>query len=700
MFGSNALSGYFRLSYLGGVTYEPSVSAVRHAATVRTRFVRFDVTPRSVIGHGRITVSGQLQEQAPGWRRLGSEPIKILIQPHGSTTWYWYKKLRTSSSGQFRMSFPDPVTANWAVLYGGDSQHLASVSNVIHVLASGTASAQRSALARRFLAGQQVRLPGSAAPMGWSHQVPVRPATPASGTILVTASSPASSVGQLAVTFNAPSNIAGFTAHILTGQGTDVLDLPQSAFTLTSGTAQAGIWTVTKAISQQQLLLGSYQVTVDATDSGADQITGVPAGPLNYLIQPTVTLSANPTAISNAQPTATLSGTVTGRWPDGSTGPIADLPVYSTGPSPNAPTDASGDFSFTVGIGGTFSVYVQGGQVAYATSPPVTITANSTPTAVTATLSTSTTSYGKTVTVSGTLTDKPGSVWQPLRGVQVVVSVPGYPQSAPVTDSAGHYSATFTALYGGSVPVDFNAVATGDFATYPWLNPAQVTTRNLTTILPTSITQFSASVDPQGFVSVSGCVGIESLPYNTAFYGRNPVAIQYSTRPSGPWKLLGKISQLGTNDTNCGIAELEASFAGSFPARLARAYYRAYFPGDSVQLWEPSASAARLAWKYLTMVSSFKVSPRRVAAGGHVAISGALLQQTSGWRAFAHQQILIIYRRPGQKTWFWIVRTTTSSDGRFSATIKDTFSATWSAYYAGDSTHYFCSPPGVFVRVG
>ncbi len=26
--------------------------------------------------------------------------------------------------------------------------------------------------------------------------------------------------------------------------------------------------------------------------------------------------------------------------------------------------------------------------------------------------------------------------------------------------------------------------------------------------------------------------------------------------------------------------------------------------------------------------------------------------------------------------------------------------AYWSAYYSGDATHFFCSPPGVYVKAG
>jgi hypothetical protein len=525
------------------------------------------------------------------------------------------------------------------------------------------------------------------------------PAARAAGSISVTASSPAASVGQLKLTFAATSAVNGFTAHIITSHGTDVLNLPQSGFSLTSGTAQSGTWTVNAPITEQQLALGSYQVTVDATDSGGDSISGAAAGTLGYLIEPTVTATASPTTISYTEPVATVSGTVTGLWPDGSTGPVANQPILSTGPDGDESTDAGGHFSFPVYVGGTFNLYVQGGNVAPAQSPAIVIKADTTPTKLTATLSTTKTSYGDSVTVSGTLTYQPGSSWQPLSGVQVVISAPGYPGSAPVTDASGHYSATFTALANGSVTVYFNNVTEGDFATYNWLRPGQVSTKALTLTLPTSISLFKATADPRGDVTASGCLGIESMSSNLAYYSRQPVIIQYALRPGGPWKKLGKISDLHTNDLNCGLTELSASFAGSFPVPAARAYYRAHFPGDAGQHWQPSTGPAILAWKYLTKISSLKVAPTHVAPGGHLTVSGQLLADTSGWKPYGHQQVLIIYRKPGKKTWYYLARATTNHSGRFTASVKDTFSATWSAYFAGNATHFFSSPAGVFVSV-
>jgi hypothetical protein len=133
VYGSAPLSGYFRVSYGGQLRYQPTVSAVGHAATARTRFVGFDIRRRSVSRNGRITVSGELERKtAHGWTGLAGAKITILIEPPGSDP-YWFKRLTVGKSGKFRSSFADPQSASWYVAYGGDSRHLSAQSNAIYV---------------------------------------------------------------------------------------------------------------------------------------------------------------------------------------------------------------------------------------------------------------------------------------------------------------------------------------------------------------------------------------------------------------------------------------------------------------------------------------------------------------------------------------------------------------------------------------
>jgi hypothetical protein len=155
--GSVALSGHYRVDFTGQLLYLRSVSASQHAATVPTRFSSFRVTPRAVSGHGRIRISGQLQQKTRGWRSLGGVTIKIFIEPAGSTTWYWTRKVHVSSSGRFSISFADPVSGHWAVGYAGNASHLQSTSRIIYVPASGTSANLRHALRAHSLSRRATR---------------------------------------------------------------------------------------------------------------------------------------------------------------------------------------------------------------------------------------------------------------------------------------------------------------------------------------------------------------------------------------------------------------------------------------------------------------------------------------------------------------------------------------------------------------
>jgi len=528
----------------------------------------------------------------------------------------------------------------------------------------------------------------------------------ASGPISASASSSSASVGELTVSFTAATAITGFTVHIITARGTDVLDLPEADFTMTSPPDMpSSTWALGKAITTSQLLLGTYSITVDATDAGGDSVTGQPAGTLGYLIQPTVTLDASTQVLSYASPTTALPGTVTGLWPDGSTRPVTGQLVIITnaeGQSLQTQTDASGDFTTSDSSAGTFTAGVSGSTLAPASSAPVIVTAATTPTALTASVSTARASYGQQVTVTGQLSYQPGTTSQGLAGMPVVVVAPGYPQlSVPVTGPDGSYTATFTATQSGPVLVYFNNAQHQESGSIPYLAPAEAATGAIMVDRQTSLSQFAASVSTSRTVSVHGCVGIADLPPSAGGGVAGTVSIQYAGSKAGPWRRLGTISQLSSPASgSCGIATVEAAFRGSFAVKLARAYYRASFAPKAGANLQGSVSPPVLAWKYLTKITSLKVSARRVAKGGKLTVSGHLLQDTKRWTPYARQLVQIVYRKRAAKNAFWIVKVTTNSAGKFTATFRDTFSATWSAFFPGNATNYDCSSAGIKVTAG
>lgn len=154
---SPALAGHYRVDFTGQLLYQRSVSTTAYAATVPTRFSSFSITPRAVSGHGRIRVSGQLQQKTRGWKSLGSALVTIYVEPSGSTTWYWYRKVHTSSAGKFRISFADPVSGHWALGYAGNSGHLQTTSRIIYVAASGTTPNMRHGLGAHSLSARATR---------------------------------------------------------------------------------------------------------------------------------------------------------------------------------------------------------------------------------------------------------------------------------------------------------------------------------------------------------------------------------------------------------------------------------------------------------------------------------------------------------------------------------------------------------------
>src|SRR3974390_2790501 len=106
-----------------------------------------------------------------------------------------------------------------------------------------------------------------------------------------------------------------------------------------------------------------------------------------------------------------------------------------------------------------------------------------------------------------------------------------------------------------------------------------------------------------------------------------------------------------------------------------------------------------LAWKYADRITSFAVSKRVVSKGGKLTVSGRLQYYSGRWRNYAGQQVLVILRPQGSKTWYYIATPETNSAGLFSAPFTDPVSATWSAEYLGNSTHLAAVAGTIYVQL-
>jgi hypothetical protein len=526
---------------------------------------------------------------------------------------------------------------------------------------------------------------------------------------IVSAGSPATSVGELTIVADTTVPITAMTAHLWTfnvASPTDVFDpvLSNTGTTkLPSGQLES-TWSVASPITEGQLPLGNYQINLDVTFNDNTTANPTAVGYLSFVDELTISLTADHTEVSYDNQVVTLSGNVTSLNPEGVTSLFANKTVTmasSLEPNVELSTDVSGNFRFTVRPhdGDWVEVEADINSTAAGTSAPVNFTAHIDPVRIAVKLSTRTVIYGGNVTATGSVTYEPGSTFVPFphRTVQMVgEELPNGVSVKTTTDSNGHFSVVLPSIASNTMWT-FNAGgASGD----PYLGPATVSLP-LTVNLPVAVTGFRMTLNPFWQLSYSGCVGLaRPVPGNYVNAGLNgPVYIQYAPTPHGPW--LG-LTHIYPDGGSCGING--ERFSGVAIARVNYSYYRAYVrPQTSNQLLVPGYTAATsgavLAWKYADRIVSLSVSPHVVPSGGNLTVSGQLQYYYRTWHAYASQQILIIFRPQGSSTWYWIVKVKTNSAGRFSATFQDPGSATWSALYEGNSTHLAASPPGIYVRV-
>jgi len=507
---------------------------------------------------------------------------------------------------------------------------------------------------------------------------------------------------QLSITANSTAPLASMKAHLYDSTTSDhVLDLIMQP---PPGGAAAGASTWTAAVSEGAapggLPLGTYSVTVDITfQDGTVNPPGLSAGTVAFQEAPSVTLKVNP-ALSYGNQHPAISGTVTVLAPGAAAatpyaGEQVTLEDSQLGSVPLT-TNASGGYSYTFAApraGETFSVQVpQTSAIAAAQSATETFTTHNDKVRMAASLSAATVTYGGKVTVKGTVSYAPGTAkFVPLPRQSVrIYDRPGSmsPVASAVTDGKGNFAVT--------LPKEATSVHWVLRAGGPYLNTA-TSTLPMKVNLPTVVTGFTAALNQLWQVSFRGCLGLRAgVPgYVPSLTG---LTIQYAARPNGPWHKLGTVARQASfvcgNDGR--------TFSATLPAQLNYAYYRAVYAGGTDQTgtgYLPSASGTALAWKYEDRITSFAVSKRTVTKGGKLTVSGRLQYYSGKWRNYPGQQVLIILRPQGSKSWYWIAITETNAAGQFSATFTDPVSATWSAEYRGNSTHLDTAGGAVYVQL-
>ena len=439
---------------------------------------------------------------------------------------------------------------------------------------------------------------------------------------------------------------------------------------------------------------------MNAADQGGGSASDDPAGSIAFLIEPQWSLRASPAKVDWGHRSVTFAGTVTGTFPDGTTGQVqgAVVTIQPEGQVNNpqvftATSAADGKYSAT----GTVLDWQWQANVTSGTGlnlDPnavefVNLTITPDPVRLTAKLAKSDVDYGKPDKITGMVQYKSGSAWKPVAGLQLTVdgTRPGDDATAE-TNSAGRYSVPLPHLKES----DEWEVSTGD--NLAWFKGASAT-KTITVNLPVKLARVSEKLSPFGVLSASGCI-VYTFPGGMDDQSTAPIWVDYSAGPKGPWHPLGKIRSSWNGTQLCPVDG--ANWTRNFRIKLASAWYRervAAAPGI-----EGAISKAVHLRKDLTRIVNFKVSSRSVPSGGSLTVSGKLEQDAGHWRALGHQVVLIVLRPKGKKTWYWLVKPHANASGNFSATFKDPVSATWSATYEGGSRYFACGAKQIYVRLG
>lgn len=447
------------------------------------------------------------------------------------------------------------------------------------------------------------------------------------------------------------------------------------------------------------LVAATLALTLIGAVSGGTSAVGAEQAPAQEV--PSVTLNVDNPVVSYDHRYPTVFGTVTVTLP-GATTPIPYaneqiiLEDSSLGPV-TVTTGKTGYYSHTFYSprpGETITAKVPASStVAGASSPnSVTFTTHQDHVTMSARLSATTVTYGRKVSVRGTVRYAPGTGGLvPLKG-QTVRIYDGAGRSTPVATAVTNRKGYFTAaLPKVAASLHWVLRASGAYLS------AATSTLPMKVNLPTAITGFQATLSQYWLVSFHGCLrprpGVPGSVPSLA-----GLTIQYAPRPGGPWHTLGAVAR--RTSLICGNGG--RTFSAALPARLNYAYYRAVYAGGADRAgtgYLPAVSGKVLAWKYEDRITSFSVSTRTVAKGGKLTVSGRLQYYFAKWRNYPGQQVPIILRPQGSKTWYYIAVAQTNPAGQFSATFTDPVSATWSAEYRGDAAHLATLAAMIYVAV-
>ncbi|HUB41879.1 MAG TPA: hypothetical protein VMA72_23790 [Streptosporangiaceae bacterium] len=494
------------------------------------------------------------------------------------------------------------------------------------------------------------------------------------------AGSPASNVGLLSFSLVSDMPITSMTVDIIPeAGGAPALSLPLSSFTAPAndGNGSWGVWTVTSAITTMQLPLGSYSVEVTAASADAS-VSEAFAGILTFLNEISFpTFTSNGTTFSYDNQDVTFSGTAMILAPGGSPAPFSNASLVMTdNNSDTFPLTTAGDGSFSLTVPAKsedfWAEYQGDSTTAFASTNPIAISVVAFPVSMTAKLSVPHAKYGQADKVTGTLTYSDNDVTKAFTGTTVsLYAGTYYPGETATATSVTNAGGAF------SMPVPTTADV------YAWTVESQGSLYfasasvglTMTVAQPNYIQQFHASLNAFAIVSVRACVGASTGVFR----------VEYAAKAAGPWHSLGHLTNEGLSCTHG--SGYGYGYSGKFGAHLASAYYRISYAAN-YQFQGAVTKPVHLA-RLLTKITSFRVSPRRLAVGAHFTVSGKLWAKGKNgkWSAYRHRRVIVILRYQG--TWYRYRHSpTTNSAGRFSGRFPMCCTTPIFAQYNGDATHF------------
>jgi hypothetical protein len=417
---------------------------------------------------------------------------------------------------------------------------------------------------------------------------------------------------------------------------------------------------------------GEYRVTILVTNAEGTVPAADGVGQVFYQIRPAITFANDRDSYDFDHKTATVTGTVTGTWPD--TGETHVVPNYPVDVHISAPasdlhltTDSAGHISFDVPLFDAPRVFLDSPGTDTAIgfedeqyARPSIVPAD---TRISATVTPDHALPGGVVTLAGKLEYLAASGWQPLAGGEVIEADTRF--NALITDADGAFSTPLT-LNGPAGQRDWTLdLGRWQAGEQLFFNaPAAITVHAwVTAPTATAINNFKASLDPHSRLTVSGDL---SGPTSSA---PRPISIEWSADGRTGWTT---VKTLQTGSTG--------HFTAVFPAASA-GYWRARFAGDPALA--PSVGATVYAKRIATRISTFTASPSTIRKGRYFTLTGVLQHKTSSWTVYDKQSLTIGYRLKGSNTWHWIHTVKTDTHGRFTIRIKASRSAYWSPAFRG-----------------